>query len=63
VPLSSISDTLQGYLGSTYVNDFNFLNRVYQVNVQAEIAFRLGPESIRRLYTRNENKEMVPLST
>jgi hydrophobe/amphiphile efflux-1 (HAE1) family protein len=63
VPLDSIFGTLQGYLGSAYVNDFNFLNRVYQVNIQAENAFRLGPESIRSLYTRNENNEMVPLST
>ncbi|MBV9643577.1 MAG: efflux RND transporter permease subunit, partial [Verrucomicrobia bacterium] len=63
VPLNSIFGTLQSYLGSAYVNDFNFLNRVYQVNIQAENAFRLGPESIRRLYTRNENNEMVPLST
>jgi multidrug efflux pump len=63
VPLSSIFNTLQGYLGSTYVNDFNFLNRVYQVNIQAENAFRLEPESIRSLYTRNANEEMVPLST
>ena len=63
VPLSSMFNTLQGYLGSTYVNDFNFLNRVYQVNIQAENAFRLNPESIRSLYTRNENNEMVPLST
>src|SRR5215469_11658617 len=45
VPLTSIFDTLQGYLGSAYVNDFNFLNRVYQVNIQAENAFRLEPES------------------
>jgi multidrug efflux pump len=63
VPLKSIFDTLQAYLGSTYVNDFNFLNRVYQVNVQAENAFRSQPESIRRLYTRNQNNGMVPLST
>src|SRR5271169_1994496 len=63
VPLNSIFGTLQGYLGSAYVNDFNFLNRVYQVNIQAENAFRFGPESIRRLYTRNQNNEMVPLST
>ena len=45
------------------MNDFNFLNRVYQVNIQGENAFRLGPESIRSLYTRNQNNEMVPLST
>jgi len=63
VPISSIFDTLQAYLGSTYVNDFNFLNRVYQVNIQGEKAFRLQPDSIRSLYTRNENNEMVPLGT
>jgi len=63
VPLNSIFGTLQGYLGSAYVNDFNFLNRVYQVNIQAENAFRLEPDSLRRLYTRNQNNEMVPLNT
>jgi len=63
VPLNSVFNTLQAYLGSAYVNDFNFLNRVYQVNVQAESAFRLQPETIRRLYTRNQNNDMVPLGT
>jgi multidrug efflux pump len=63
VPISSIFDTLQAYLGSAYVNDFNFLNRVYQVNIQGENASRIKPDSIRSLYTRNENNEMVPLST
>ena len=63
VPISSIFDTLQAYLGSTYVNDFNFLNRVDQVNVQAENEFRFQPESIRNLYTRNQNNDMVPLGT
>jgi multidrug efflux pump len=63
VPIRSIFDTLQAYLGSTYVNDFNFLNRVYQVNIQGENASRVKPDSIRSLYTRNENNEMVPLGT
>ena len=63
VPMSSIFSTLQGYLGSTYVNDFNFLNRVYQVNIQAADAFRLRPEAIRNLFTRSQNGDMVPLST
>ena len=53
----------QAYLGSTYVNDFNYLNRVDQVNIQADNGFRLEPESIRGLYTRNQNNEMVPLGT
>ena len=63
VPINSVFDTLQAYLGSTYVNDFNFLNRVDQVNVQGDNAFRLQPESIRGLYTRNQKGEMVPLGT
>ena len=63
VPLSSVFDTLQAYLGSTYVNDFNFLNRVDQVNIQADAAFRFQPDIIRRLYTRNDNNEMVPLGS
>ncbi|MBV8275476.1 MAG: efflux RND transporter permease subunit, partial [Verrucomicrobia bacterium] len=63
VPLNSVFDTLQAYLGSTYVNDFNFLNRVDQVNIQADNGFRLEPESIRGLYTRNQNNQMVPLGT
>src|SRR5208283_161435 len=59
VPISSIFDTLQAYLGSTYVNDFNFLNRVDQVNIQADAAFRPQPDIIRRLYTRNDNTDKV----
>jgi hydrophobe/amphiphile efflux-1 (HAE1) family protein len=63
VSMGSVFDALQAYLGSTYVNDFNFLNRTYQVNVQAEGAFRLQPESLRGLYVRNRNNEMVSLGT
>jgi multidrug efflux pump len=63
VPIASVFDTLQAYLGSQYVNDFNFLTRTYQVNVQGEPAFRIRPEIIRQLYTRNNNGAMVPLGT
>ena len=63
VPINSIFNTLQAYLGSTYVNDFNFLNRTDQVNVQGEPAFRVQPESLGQLYTRNNKNEMVPLGT
>jgi multidrug efflux pump len=63
VPIQSVFDTLQAYLGSTYVNDFNFLNRTDQVNVQGDGAYRLRPENIGSLYTRNQTGEMVPLST
>jgi multidrug efflux pump len=63
VPINSVFNTLQAYLGSTYVNDFNFLNRTDQVNIQAEPGFRIQPSSIARLYTRNNKNEMVPLGT
>jgi multidrug efflux pump len=63
VPIISVFDTLQAYLGSTYVNDFNFVNRTDQVNVQADARFRIQPESIGQLYTRNNKNEMVPLGT
>jgi multidrug efflux pump len=63
VPINSVFNTLQAYLGSTYVNDFNFVNRTDQVNIQADARFRIQPESIGQLYTRNNKNEMVPLGT
>ncbi len=63
VPLSDVYETLQVYLGSLYVNDFNRFGRTYQVNVQAEQAYRLQPEQIRRLETRNNQGQMVPLGS
>jgi len=63
VELTELFDTLQIYLGSLYVNDFNRFGRTYQVNVQAESKFRTQPEQIPRLYTRNVRGEMVPLGS
>jgi multidrug efflux pump len=63
VPMSSVFDTLQTYLGTNYVNDFNFLGRTYQVNVQADAAFRADPNEIQRMYTRNSSGGMVPLGS
>jgi multidrug efflux pump len=63
VPLNSVFNTLQAYLGSTYVNDFNFLNRTDQVNVQGDAPFRVEPASIGQIYTRNNKNQMVPLGT
>ena len=59
---SSIFDTLQAYLGSSFVNFFNRFNQVFQVYVQADAAYRLQPEDMRHLYVRNQNGEMVPLN-
>jgi multidrug efflux pump subunit AcrB len=61
--MSSVFDSLQSYLGTNYVNDFNFIGRTFQVNVQADAAFRGNPEQIRRMYTRNATGGMVPLGS
>lgn len=63
IPLQSVFDTLQAYLGSTYVNDFNKFSRTWQVRVQAESRFRRQPEDISRLYVRNLEGDMVPLGS
>src|ERR1700761_5594308 len=63
VPISSVFDTLQTYLGTNYVNDFNFLGRTYQVNLQGDSAFRADPNQILRMYTRNSTGGMVPLGS
>jgi len=63
VALSDVNDTLQIYLGSLYVNDFNRFGRTYQVTAQADSNFRIQPEDIRKLKTRNAAGGMVPLGT
>jgi gold/copper resistance efflux pump len=62
VPLGDVYETMQIYLGSLYVNDFNFLGRTYPVNLQADVPFRQDADAIGRLYTRNASGEMVPVS-
>jgi multidrug efflux pump len=62
VPLTSIFDTLQIYLGSVYVNDFNKFGRTYSVRVQADAAYRAHAEDIGKLEVRSGAGEMVPLS-
>ncbi len=61
VSISAINDTLSTYLGSTYVNDFNLFGRTWQVMAMAEPGYRMRPEDVGRLRTRNMNGEMVPL--
>ncbi len=63
IPLSSVFATMQAYLGSSYVNDFNKFGRVYQVRLQAEAKYRAEPNDIRTLEVRNREGEMVPLGT
>ena len=61
VSLTDLFQTMQVYLGSLYVNDFNRFGRTYPVYVQADQRFRLQPEDIGRLQTRNAAGQMIPL--
>ncbi len=63
VPLQSVFDTLQAFMGSTYVNDFNEFGRTWQVMVQAAAKYRSSPEDIARLQVRNLEGQMVPIGT
>ncbi|MGX5844264.1 efflux RND transporter permease subunit [Mesorhizobium sp. ArgA1] len=58
-----VFQTLAGYLGSTYVSQFNKFGRVFQIYVQGDSQFRLSPEDISRLTVRNQNGDMIPLGT
>jgi hydrophobe/amphiphile efflux-1 (HAE1) family protein len=61
VQITDVFEALQVYLGSVYVNDFNFLGRTYRVMAQADAAFRATAEAVGWLKTRNRDGEMVPL--
>ncbi|WP_425087355.1 efflux RND transporter permease subunit [Stappia sp.] len=63
VGIGDVFLTLQAYLGSYYINDFNLFGRVYKVMIQAEGTFRDRPEDIGRLYVRSQDGNMVPLRT
>ena len=61
VPLGQIGDTLGVYMGSSYVNDFDFNNRSYRVYVQADKQFRSHPQDIGQYYVRSDSGAMIPL--
>ena len=63
VAINDIFRTMQIYLGSLYVNDFNQFGRTYQVNLQAEESFRQEPEQIEQLQIRNRQGDMIPLGS
>src|SRR5918995_2581256 len=62
LPVSEITNAMQIYLGSAYVNDFDFNNRAYRVYVQADKAFRSDPKSLGQYYARTDGGSMVPLA-
>jgi multidrug efflux pump len=63
VPLTELFETLQVYLGSVYINDFNRFGRTWQVMAQADSAYRANIDDISRLRTRNLDGEMVPIGS
>ncbi len=62
VPISQVSQALGVYMGSQYVNDFDFNNRSYRVYVQADEPFRMTARDLRQYYVRSETNGLVPLS-
>jgi len=63
LPLREVTDALAVFLGSAYVNDFDFNNRAYRVYVQADQQFRADPDNLRELYARSQTGDMVPLQS
>ena len=61
VPFNQISDALQVYMGSEYVNNFDFNNRSYRVYVQAEEQYRENASDLRQYYVRSDSGQMIPL--
>jgi multidrug efflux pump len=61
IDLNEVFASLQAYLGSYYVNDFNRFGRTWQVNVQADAPFRIDADIVRQLKVRNDDGDMVPL--
>lgn len=63
IPLDGVFSSLQAYLGGIYVNDLTLFGRSFQVKVQAEPEYRMVPEDIYGIFTRNAEGGMVPFST
>ncbi len=63
VRLADVFATLQGYLGSSFINLFNKFDQVFQVYIQGDSHYRLDPSNISSLYVRNQSGGMVPLGT
>jgi multidrug efflux pump subunit AcrB len=62
VSLTDLFGTLQTFLSTLYINDFNLYGRTYRVQAEAQPQFRQNPEDLGRLYVRGRNDEMIPVS-
>jgi HAE1 family hydrophobic/amphiphilic exporter-1 len=63
VPLANIFNTMQIYLGSLYVNDFDYLNRSYRVYIQADAPYRSTLHDLQTIYVKSSSGAIMPLST
>ncbi len=63
VPVTEVFRALEIYMGSAYVNDFNYLGRTYRVTAQADAPYRLTPDDITRIRVRNVDGQMMPLGS
>ena len=61
IPLSQITTTLSVFMGSQYINDFDYNNRTYRVYVQADQPFRMTAKDLHDFYVRSDSGQMVPL--
>ena len=61
IEIGDVFATLQNYLGSQYINDFNLTERVYQVRMQADIPYRMSINDIKNIYVKNIEGKMVPI--
>jgi HAE1 family hydrophobic/amphiphilic exporter-1 len=61
VPLSQITAAMSTFMGSSYVNDFDFNNRSYRVYVQADTQFRRDAQDLREYYVRSDSNQMIPI--
>jgi HAE1 family hydrophobic/amphiphilic exporter-1 len=61
IPLSQVTTTLGVFMGSEYVNDFDYNNRTYRVFVQADQAFRMNAKDLHNFYVRSDSGQMIPL--
>ncbi len=61
IPLSQITNTLSVFMGSEYINDFDYNNRTYRVYVQADQPFRMSAADLHSFYVRSDSGQMIPL--